>query len=144
MIIRICRWAWSKMTGASQKESAGSALSYRHPTTVQGRWPPHVPDPKPQHHCPSAPHECHCDLKSVSVKKGERLTQLELDYIQADQCPDCKGLGFISGPMGGLSQNFYCAVRMCSSRFNSMGPFGIERISDASPGYGGEDARSYQ
>jgi hypothetical protein len=71
-------------------------------------------------------------------KQGEALTDEEMAGLRGKklteaQCPDCKSLGFLAGPCGGGSQNFKCASASCGSRFNDMGPFGIERISDAKP-----------
>ncbi len=43
-------------------------------------------------------------------------------------CPDCNGIKFLRGPKGGLSVNFKC--EQCGSKFNHMGPFGIERIGE--------------
>jgi hypothetical protein len=42
------------------------------------------------------------------------------------KCPDCGATDFYEGPSGGMSVNIMCAK--CSSWFNHMGPFGIERI----------------
>lgn len=47
-------------------------------------------------------------------------------------CPDC-GAQLLKGPEGGLSVNVACSDEACGSRFNYMGPFGVERISDARP-----------
>lgn len=41
-------------------------------------------------------------------------------------CPDCGSTKFLEGPSGGMCVNFKCAT--CGSKFNDMGPFGVERI----------------
>jgi hypothetical protein len=63
----------------------------------------------------------------------EQLTPDEAAVFHEAHCPDCGG-GLLMGPCGGLSINIYCANETtCGSKFNEMGPFGIERISEASP-----------
>lgn len=42
------------------------------------------------------------------------------------KCPDCGHEKFIKGPSGGRSVNFKCGE--CGAKFNSLGPFGVERI----------------
>jgi len=54
------------------------------------------------------------------------VTKAEEKSLRKNICPDCGHEEFIAGPEGGGSQNFKC--RHCGSRFNDMGPFGIERI----------------
>jgi len=66
-------------------------------------------------------------------KDREHVTEFEMTLFQANKCPDCEQEGFLEGPHGGLCVNFKCANPQCGSRFNHMGPFGIDRISDASP-----------
>ncbi len=70
----------------------------------------------------------------MTTKEGERLSPEELFEFRAGRCPDCGCVEVRPGPRGGLSQNIYCAALVCGSRFNEMGPFGVERISDKSPG----------
>lgn len=69
-----------------------------------------------------------------STKDREKLTEDEMKLLRATECcPDC-GTGKLGeGPHGGLSINWYCLEPKCGSRFNDMGPFGWERISDPSP-----------
>lgn len=63
----------------------------------------------------------------------ETLTDDEKAMFYDGKCPDCEA-GLVEGPHGGLSINYYCANDVtCGSRFNEMGPFGIDRISNASP-----------
>lgn len=63
----------------------------------------------------------------------EHLTEEEAALFHSGKCPDC-GAGLREGPHGGASINVYCANdESCGSRFNEMGPFGIDRITDASP-----------
>jgi hypothetical protein len=74
----------------------------------------------------------------TTTKNGEELTNDELTKMLAAavpdtlNCPDC-GRTLMPGPCGGLSQNFSCSAVECGSRFNYMGPFGVQRISDARP-----------
>jgi len=69
-----------------------------------------------------------------SHKDGDSLTNYELETIrEAQKCPDCGHDEFLAGPRGGMAQNFKCANPECGSRFNDMGPFGIDRISEPSP-----------
>lgn len=65
-------------------------------------------------------------------QKGEKLSESELVLLQRGHCPDCLEK-VVEGPSGGMSINFYCGSEDCGSRFNDMGPFGADRISDASP-----------
>jgi hypothetical protein len=65
-------------------------------------------------------------------KKGESCTEEESKMVGSHLCPDCGG-PLYDGPCGGLSINMYCGNQKCGSRFNEMGPFGSDRISDASP-----------
>jgi hypothetical protein len=78
------------------------------------------------------------EAKQRTYKEGERLTDFELGFIRPEEkgcgsCPDCGSAGFLAGPRGGMAQNFKCGNEECGSRFNDMGPFGIDRISDAQP-----------
>jgi ribosomal protein S27E len=66
-------------------------------------------------------------------KDREHVTEFEMTFFLENKCPDCEHEGFLEGPHGCLSINFKCANPACGSRFNHMGPFGIDRISDASP-----------
>lgn len=61
-----------------------------------------------------------------------KLTDREKDIFRAGRCPDCTS-SLIEGPHGGLSVNWYCTHERCGSRFNDMGPFGVERITEKSP-----------
>jgi hypothetical protein len=80
-----------------------------------------------------------------TTKDRERLTDDELAFIvesaKAGQpaCPDCGRAPLLEGPSGGLSVNVYCGNDECGSRFNDMGAFGWERITDASPNRPPED-----
>ena len=77
-------------------------------------------------------------------KCGERLTDAEASLFDEGRCPDCGEPGLLAGPCGGLSQNFKCRNGQCDSRFNFMGPFGVERISDAMPGKAAANFDSYR
>lgn len=68
-----------------------------------------------------------------TFKNCEKLTLYEQGFIEKNGCPDCGGDKLLIGPSGGLSQNIMCGNQACGSRFNVMGPFGVERISDAKP-----------
>jgi hypothetical protein len=75
--------------------------------------------------------------------KWEKLSKVERQVFRRGQCPDCGG-GLLEGPSGGMSVNFWCSglkpgpngdnVRSGQStgvsRFNDMGPFGVERITE--------------
>lgn len=69
----------------------------------------------------------------------EHCTKEETDFLKKNICPDCKWMGFLEGPHGGLCVNVMCNNPRCGSRFN-IGPltsaglcFGVDRISDPSP-----------
>lgn len=71
-----------------------------------------------------------------TTKDGEKLTDDEVARLIAGHCPDCEGDKLIEGPHGGLSINVYCGNDVsCGSKFNFMGPFGVERISAAKPNH---------
>lgn len=68
-----------------------------------------------------------------TVRSGDDLSPAELDAMRAGACPDCGSRELLAGPEAGLCQNVYCGSAICGSRFNFMGPFGVQRVSDASP-----------
>jgi len=69
----------------------------------------------------------------VSTRDRETCSADERrDVQEVRSCPDCQRPLF-EGPHGGLSVNWRCSNPKCGSGFNDMGPFGVERISDASP-----------
>lgn len=77
----------------------------------------------------------------MTTKDGEKLDEEEVKKFYPSKlsstnqltCPDCESVLF-EGPHGGLSINYYCSNELsCGSRFNEMGPFGIQRISNKSP-----------
>ncbi len=68
-----------------------------------------------------------------TTKERERLSPEEASVFRNIRCPDCEEQKLVEGPCGGLSINIYCTNPKCGSKFNDMGPFGIERISDAQP-----------
>lgn len=78
-----------------------------------------------------------------TTRDREHLSDEEAAIFNAGACPDC-GTNLLQGPSGGGSQNFYCAGRECGSGFNEMGPFGIDRITNASPrkGSAGRDLQN--
>lgn len=63
-------------------------------------------------------------------KNGQRLCNSEEAVFRTGKCPDCEQ-PLCEGPSGGMSVNYCCLI--CASKFNDMGPFGVDRISDASP-----------
>jgi ribosomal protein L37AE/L43A len=68
----------------------------------------------------------------VTTRKYEKCSDEEHRSIAVHTCPDC-GQPLQEGPHGGLSVNWLCMNPRCGSKFNEMGPFGSERISDAQP-----------
>jgi hypothetical protein len=78
---------------------------------------------------------------SWSTKDGDYLTDTERGIFVRGLCPDCVTGPLREGPHGGGSVNWYCGNVMCQSRFNEMGPFGIERISNASPAQWNQENR---
>ncbi len=60
-------------------------------------------------------------------KTHERLTRDEYRRAVDGECPDC-GVELTPGACGGRSQNFHCSG--CGARFNFMGPFGVERLTN--------------
>lgn len=71
--------------------------------------------------------------KGRTKHSGEHLTDEEMQDMMNLQCPDCLNKSLLVGPSGGICQNLHCSTDHCGSRFNAMGPFGVERISDARP-----------
>ncbi len=70
-----------------------------------------------------------------SSMKGEKLTDYEQQIFRQGLCPDCGHSSLRAGPRAGLAVNVYCwRSASCYSGFNDMGPFGIDRITDAQPG----------
>ncbi len=68
-------------------------------------------------------------LKSANEKKKTKvpLTEKQIKRMQKkSKCPDCGNDSWLGGPCGGGSQNIQC--KDCGSKFNMMGPFGIDRI----------------
>lgn len=66
-----------------------------------------------------------------TFKNGQRLTEDETKAFRSGACPDCGARALLQGPSGGLSENVYCGnEERCGSRYNEMGPFGVDRISD--------------
>jgi len=47
-------------------------------------------------------------------------------------CPDCQQPSLREGPCGGMSMNVLCCNYECLSKFNVMGPFGVERLTPKS------------
>lgn len=71
-------------------------------------------------------------MKYPEAVEGERLDARADKVVRGGVCPDC-GAVLTEGPHGGLSVNWYCSGPACGSRFNVMGPIGVERISGARP-----------
>jgi len=72
------------------------------------------------------------DTRQRSMEEGDFLAPPETVIFLMHKCPDC-GAEIVEGPHGGMSVNYICIGLGCGSRFNSMGPIGIERISEPSP-----------
>ena len=75
----------------------------------------------------------------TTEKLDDRLDEEELTTFYGKQdevapaCPDC-GASLIHGPEGGGSINVYCSnEETCGSKFNCLGPLGVQRITDRSP-----------
>jgi len=68
-----------------------------------------------------------------TFKENENLSKREAKILYGGKCPDCSATRLLEGPSAGLSMNVYCGNDACGSRFNVMGPFGTQRITDASP-----------
>jgi len=64
----------------------------------------------------------------MTSKNGETLDPAEKDKFFEAICPDCGEQKLMEGPHGGLSVNYMCDG--CGSKFNHMGVFGVQRISD--------------
>jgi hypothetical protein len=75
-------------------------------------------------------------LEPRTTKEREKLTKREEEEFRGmydlAKCPDCAS-SLEEGPHGGMSVNYRCSV--CGSKFNDMGSFGVERISDACPNF---------
>jgi hypothetical protein len=81
------------------------------------------PEPAPQKEDPGEP----------TTKSGQPLSRGEETLFRTRAaCPDCLE-PVCEGPHGGLSINYICSNASCGSRFNDTGPFGVDRITDASP-----------
>jgi hypothetical protein len=70
-------------------------------------------------------------VKSGDSEKWDRLSDENAETFYSQKCPDC-GSKVVSGPRGGLSVNWDCVK--CGSGFNDLGPFGVERVTEVSPG----------
>jgi hypothetical protein len=68
--------------------------------------------------------------KMKTSKKGEKLNSQERALFVKGRCPDC-GAPVLEGPHGGFSVNYLCASALCQAKFNDMGPFGVERLTNA-------------
>lgn len=69
---------------------------------------------------------------SKTYLEYERLTPAEMEVFRYQRCPDCGGQVW-PGPRGGMSVNYLCQTDGCGSKFNYEGPFGVTRITNASP-----------
>lgn len=68
----------------------------------------------------------------MSTRNGDKLSIEGVISVGKKTCPDC-GSELREGPHGGMNVNWLCVSPSCGSKFNHMGPFGVERISDKSP-----------
>ena len=80
---------------------------------------------------PLVPSEPPVTPKEHTCRERDMLSKHEAAMFCTSKCPDC-GAGLLAGPEGGCCQNVLCESDACGSEFNYM-PFGIERLSDASP-----------
>lgn len=90
--------------------------------------------------------ELHLNLVRSS-REGDRLSpEEEIEFMRGvpgspysfvAHCPDC-GSRLEPGPTAGTFVNFSCLTIDCGSCFNYMGPFGIERLTDAQPWKGND------
>jgi len=79
----------------------------------------------------------------MTTLDGQDLNDEEKKVVMSGKCPDCATPGLLEGPSGGGCTNIYCANEAtCGSRFNVMTPFGISRISNASPNKPKPEART--
>lgn len=71
------------------------------------------------------------NTKTPEVKnKGSQPKVRFLPVIDAEnnvKCPDCGEHDWLEGPGGGSFGNIQCTS--CGSKFNNLGPFGLERIN---------------
>lgn len=61
---------------------------------------------------------------------GDHLSPFEEKIFRRARCPDCDQRELHIGSRGGFAVNIYCMAEECGSRFNDMGVFGVDRISD--------------
>jgi hypothetical protein len=65
--------------------------------------------------------------------QGEKyLNREEVIAMENGLCPDCQQPSLREGPCGGMSVNVLCCNYECLSKFNVMGPFGVERLTPKS------------
>lgn len=62
----------------------------------------------------------------------EKLSWAEEKLFSNKRCPDCGGELWV-GPRSGMSVKYLCGSLSCGSHFSYDGPFGIVRMTDASP-----------
>ena len=63
----------------------------------------------------------------LSDEQSERKRLAKI--IAKGLCPDCEAENsMLEGPSGGMSTNIKCSE--CEAKFNVMGVFGVERISE--------------
>jgi hypothetical protein len=60
------------------------------------------------------------------------LTPQEAAILEDGTCPECQQPSLREGPCGGMSVNVLCCNYECLSKFNVMGPFGVERLTPKS------------
>lgn len=63
--------------------------------------------------------------EKYKISERKRLARI----ISKNICPDCEAKhSMLEGPSGGMSTNIKCSE--CGAKFNVMGVFGVERISE--------------
>jgi hypothetical protein len=65
------------------------------------------------------------ELIEKKRKQGEKDATVRAWKEMFEKCPFCDGEEFLSGPQGGLSQNFMC--KKCRTTFNHT-PFGVDLL----------------
>ena len=75
-------------------------------------------------------------LEMEQIGQNDRLFH---KVVMENTCPDCGGIGFLTGPPGGMSTNIFCKSEKCRSGFN-VTPFGggkglCDRISKGNSDY---------
>ncbi len=68
-------------------------------------------------------------IKIIVRAQRERCTIEEQTAIRHGFCPDCGSAQLMAGTLWNFSATIQCGNPRCGSKFNVMGPTGIERVS---------------